>query len=141
MFSVDTRILRYKEKRILLNTSNGLWIRVSQKVYNLFVLVEKEGLSFNQLLESLYDEEDREYMKSVYNKMIEIGIVEKTEGEVRGNRTLNQPQPVLMDTQLKLLPSGSLPILQQNRHPPDCIMRLPTFQSLSGYPLLIGLEG
>lgn len=50
MFSVDTRILRYKEKRILLNTSNGLWIRVSQKVYNLFVLVEKEGLSFNQLL-------------------------------------------------------------------------------------------
>lgn len=80
MFSVDTRILRYKEKRILLNTSNGLWIRVSQKVYNLFVLVEKEGLSFNQLLESLYDEEDREYMKSVYNKMIEIGIVEKTEG-------------------------------------------------------------
>ena len=88
MFSVDTRILRYKEKRILLNTSNGLWIRVSQKVYNLFVLVEKEGLSFNQLLESLYDEEDREYMKSVYNKMIEIGIVEKTEGEVRGNRTV-----------------------------------------------------
>ncbi|MFR3948963.1 MAG: hypothetical protein ACLTZM_19060 [Ruminococcus sp.] len=40
------------------------------------------------MLESLYDEEDREYMKSVYNKMIEIGIVEKTEGEVRGNRTV-----------------------------------------------------
>lgn len=88
MFSVNTRILGYKEKRILLNTSNGLWIRVSQKVYNLFVLAEKEGLSFNQLLESLYDEEDREYMKSVYNKMQEIGIVEKIEGEARGNRTV-----------------------------------------------------
>ena len=88
MFSADTRILEYKEKRILLNVFNGLWIRVSRKVYDLFAFAEKEGLSFNQLLEALYDDEDREYMKSVYSKMQEIGIAGETAGKSRENRSV-----------------------------------------------------
>lgn len=88
MFSADTRILEYKEKRIILNALNGLWIRVSKKVYDLFALVEKEKLSFDQLLKALHDDQDREYIKSVYRKMQEIGVVEKKENVRKENRSI-----------------------------------------------------
>ena len=42
MFSADTRILEYKEKRILLNVFNGLWIRVSRKVYESFCFLQRK---------------------------------------------------------------------------------------------------
>ncbi len=88
MFSADTKILEYKEKRIILNTLNGLWIRISKKVYDLFALAEKEKLSFDQLLQALHDNQDREYIKSVYRKMQEIGAIEQKESVRIENRSV-----------------------------------------------------
>ena len=79
MFSANVKILKYKEKRIFLNTSNGLWIRVSKKVSDIIGLAQKEEYTFQQLLDGLCDDEDRKYMKSIFRKMEEIGLVETSE--------------------------------------------------------------
>lgn len=88
MFSTNIKILKYKEKRILLNTSNGLWIRVSKRVCDILDLAEKEGYTFQQLLDSLYDDEDRQYMKSVFEKMQKIGLVETSANRIIEKRMI-----------------------------------------------------
>ena len=80
MFSANTKILEYKDKRIFLNTSNGLWIRVSKRVFDIFHLVEEKGYTFEQLLAALYDDEDRKYIKTVFEKMQDIGLIEERTG-------------------------------------------------------------
>lgn len=88
MFSANTKILEYKEKKIMLNSSNGLWIRVSKKVFDIFCFMEERGYTFVQLLKALYDDDDREYIKSVFEKMQEIGLVEKNKKEHTENKTV-----------------------------------------------------
>lgn len=75
-FSNSSRILINKEKVILGNRNTGDWIRTSKQVYNILILGVTQNISIEDLLKHLYDDEDREYIKKIYDNLCYLNIID-----------------------------------------------------------------
>lgn len=75
------------DKVVLGNINTGQWMRVSKEVYDILNLGIENKFSINQLKLCLYDNEDCDYIDSLYNKLISIGIIEDKENKrIIGNK-------------------------------------------------------
>lgn len=72
-FSEFNKVLNYSGKIIIINTQNGKWIKITQKVHQILCAMEKQA--YEQFLKSLYDEEDRSYIRNIVSKMVEMELL------------------------------------------------------------------
>ncbi|WKV09984.1 radical SAM protein [Thermoanaerobacterium sp. CMT5567-10] len=75
-FSKYTQIVENNNKVVLGNRLNGEWIRISREVYNILEMGIKNKLSISELINCLYDNDDKNYLKSLYKNMCMLGIIE-----------------------------------------------------------------
>ncbi|MEG6568036.1 hypothetical protein V6B95_13870 [Thermoanaerobacterium saccharolyticum] len=68
-FSKYTQIVENNNKVVLGNRLNGEWIRISKEVYNILEMGIKNKLSISELINCLYDNDDKNYLKSLYKDM------------------------------------------------------------------------
>ena len=89
-FVSNMKVLNYKDKVVLVNMLNGLWIRISKLVYSIFCMAQEKKYTLGQLLNELYDDDDREYIRCVYKKMQEIGVLAEEKRNIKNweNRTV-----------------------------------------------------
>ncbi|MCT4507722.1 MAG: radical SAM protein [Tepidibacter sp.] len=86
-FSENSRIIKNKDKVVLGNRENGRWVRISKEVYDILNLGIVNNCSIDELKISLYDDEDREYIGSIYKKLCFIGLIkDKNNKQVLGNK-------------------------------------------------------
>jgi radical SAM protein with 4Fe4S-binding SPASM domain len=75
-FSNSSRYIINENKVVLGNRYTGLWIRISKEVYDILELGINNDFSLNELKCCLYDEEDRNYIDSLYKKLCYMEIIE-----------------------------------------------------------------
>lgn len=75
-YSKDSTNIINGDKVVLANRYSGQWIRISKEVYDILNLGIENNYSIEQLKLGLYDEDDREYIDDLYEKLCFIGIIE-----------------------------------------------------------------
>lgn len=88
MFSNNVKILEHNDKVILANIDTGQWIRLSKNVYNIVRQVINEEITYNELLEALADEEDRNYIGYILKQIKEIGICANVPGKSASSKSV-----------------------------------------------------
>lgn len=91
-FSEHCLCIINKNKVILGNRNTGEWIRTSKEVYEILNLGMDNKLSIAELKLKLYDDEDRSYIDSLYNKLSCIGIL-----EIDGKKEEIKPRMITFD--------------------------------------------
>lgn len=74
--SNSSRILINGEQLILGNRNTGDWIKTSKQVYDILMLGIDKNLSIEDLLTHLYDDEDRKYIKTIYDNLCYLKIID-----------------------------------------------------------------
>lgn len=80
-FSEDSKVIVNKDKVVLGNSHTGLWIRISKEVYDIFALGINKKLELYELKSMLLDNDDKEYVDSIYNKLANLGIIESEDNQ------------------------------------------------------------
>lgn len=80
-FRENTVEITNKDNVILANKSNGYFIRITKEVYEILKIMIENKLSVEQLLSKLNDNEDREYINELINKLIENKVIKKSSEE------------------------------------------------------------
>ncbi|WP_195948292.1 radical SAM/SPASM domain-containing protein [Paraclostridium bifermentans] len=75
-FNDNTIKLFNENKTILGNRYNGRWIRMSEEIYNIYNLGIEQGISIETLKEYLFDEEDRNFINTLYNELVSMQIID-----------------------------------------------------------------
>jgi Predicted Fe-S oxidoreductases len=63
------------DKIIVSNPQNGQWLKLSLECYEIIKNMCKMNISINEMLDSLYDNEDRIYMNNLVEKLLEINVL------------------------------------------------------------------
>ncbi|WP_024622110.1 radical SAM/SPASM domain-containing protein [Metaclostridioides mangenotii] len=63
-------------KVVLSNIETGQWIRISKEVYDILILGIDNNMTLDELKSSLYDDDDRNYIEDLYNRLCSIAIIE-----------------------------------------------------------------
>ncbi|MSS64757.1 radical SAM/SPASM domain-containing protein [Velocimicrobium porci] len=74
-FGFNIRIIKYKNKVILINSENGKWMRISKKVYEIIVWIVNENLDYEQLMNKFVDDNDQIYLKKILECLLKLGIL------------------------------------------------------------------
>ncbi|MGX9758291.1 radical SAM protein [Clostridioides difficile] len=75
-FSNYSNLIINRDKVILGNLQSGYWTKISKEVYDILTLGIDKNYSIEQLKLSLYDDEDRAYISTLYDNLCFIGIIE-----------------------------------------------------------------
>lgn len=78
-FTEDSRIITNDERVIILSRYNGGWIKISKQCYDILNLGIQHNLNIEQLLESLADNEDRDYFKRLFEKLKGMEVISSEE--------------------------------------------------------------
>lgn len=78
-FSKYCKVIINGTKVILGNIETGAWIRISKEVYDILNMGIENNISICELKLKLYDNEDREYMGKLYEKLLYMGIINDNE--------------------------------------------------------------
>ncbi|MSS64756.1 radical SAM/SPASM domain-containing protein [Velocimicrobium porci] len=74
-FNRNVVVLTYKNKVVLANAYNGYWIRLTKEVYSYFSDAIRKKIDKNIFIEQFQDFNDQQYINSIHNKMIKLGII------------------------------------------------------------------
>lgn len=77
----DVEIIKYKDKIVLANSLNGYWMRLTEEVYKYFLLAIRENLNEDELLNMFENDDDRDYIFQIYNKMTRLAIMNDNQQE------------------------------------------------------------
>lgn len=80
-FTENSKKILNENKVVLGNIQTGHWVRISKEVYDILNLGIENKLSLDELKLSLYDNEDRDYIDSLYKKLVLIGIMKDKENK------------------------------------------------------------
>jgi radical SAM protein with 4Fe4S-binding SPASM domain len=75
-FTEDSKVILNKDKVVLGNSHTGIWIRISKEVYDIFVLGIENRFELDDLQSLLLDNDDKKYIYNMYNKLLNLGIIE-----------------------------------------------------------------
>lgn len=67
-----------KDKVVLANKNNGYFIRIAKEVYDILNIMIDNKLCVEELLSKLNDNEDREYINSLINKLVENNLIKNS---------------------------------------------------------------
>jgi len=74
--SETTKCISYKKKVILGNRETGQWIRISDQSFEVIKICIENGIDSEDLLGRLYDDEDRQYVRELLNKLVLMKLIE-----------------------------------------------------------------
>lgn len=63
-------------KVILGNSETGQWVRISKEVYDILNIGVDNKISIDELETKLYDDEDRNYIRNLYQKLVYMGLID-----------------------------------------------------------------
>lgn len=75
-FSNCSKSIHHLNKVVLGNKETAQWIRISKETYDIFKLGIDENLSIEKLQTCMSDEEDKVYIQNVYERLLNIGVLE-----------------------------------------------------------------
>lgn len=87
-FNKNSRFIANLDKVILGNIETGEWIRISKEVYDIVNLGIENKLTIEELKLNLYDDEDREYIHNLYNRLYEICIIDEENNKALANKSV-----------------------------------------------------
>lgn len=82
-FSKHTIILRKENRVVLVNKCTRNWYRLSEELFSVIKFAVDKNLADDELLQNLYDEEDRKIVKDIINHLKRLKIILETEEDVR----------------------------------------------------------
>lgn len=82
-FSKQTIILRKENRVVLVNKCTRNWYRLSEELFSVIKFAVDKNLADDELLQNLYDEEDRKIVKDIINHLKRLKIILETEEDVR----------------------------------------------------------
>ncbi|WP_024833338.1 radical SAM protein [Ruminiclostridium josui] len=93
-FTEDSRIITNNDRVLIVNRDNGSWLKISKQCYDVLTLGIQHNLTINELLESLADDEDRDYFNKLFEKLINMELmtdeISIEEGKVHGIKKIDQ---------------------------------------------------
>lgn len=87
--SETTKCITYKNKVILGSRETGQWLRISAQSYEVIQICIENNLDSEDLLARLYDDEDRQYVQELLNKMEAMRIIKAEGGDLRINKDVS----------------------------------------------------
>ena len=75
-FSDCSKSIHHLNKVVLGNKETSQWVRISKEVYDILRLGIDKNLSIEKLQTFMSDDEDKEYIQNIYNKLLNMGILE-----------------------------------------------------------------
>lgn len=78
-FTADMRVIENGNKVIILSRDGGAWLKISKQCYDVLNLGIQHGLTIEKLIESLADDEDRDYFRDLFEKLKEMQVVSNNE--------------------------------------------------------------
>lgn len=82
-FCSQKRVIINKNRVIVNNKKNGQWIKLSLECYEILNYAIGKGLTKQKLIDELYDEEDRNYIRTIIDKMEKLEILYTETEEIK----------------------------------------------------------
>jgi radical SAM protein with 4Fe4S-binding SPASM domain len=93
-FTSDSRIIVNGDRVLIVKRDNGSWLKISKQCYDALCLGIKYNLTTSELLENLADDEDREYFRKLFEKLINMELMADeivvNKGKVKGIKKIEQ---------------------------------------------------
>lgn len=70
------KIMENESQVIVCNRLNGQWVKMPKDCYDIIKISESNGITVSEMYQSLFDDEDREYMKSVIGALKTIAAMQ-----------------------------------------------------------------
>ena len=88
-FEREVKILKNENMVIIINDATGLYIKLSSVVFDIVLYASKMQWDSLQLYEQLYDDEDRDYMVKVIDRLKEFELIKShKKKEEKNNKTV-----------------------------------------------------
>ncbi len=74
IFNEKLKILKNEDQVILINSSTGKWLKITNECYKLFKDASDDKQDFNVFINDFYDD-DKDYILSLYEKIFELEVL------------------------------------------------------------------